>query len=26
VEFEKFLPTFIGFGACFFPRATKKRV
>jgi hypothetical protein len=25
-EFEKFLPTFIGFGACFFPRATKKRV
>ena len=25
-EFEKFLPTLFGFGACFFPRATKKRV
>jgi hypothetical protein len=25
-EFEKFLPTLFGFGACFFSRATKKRV
>jgi len=25
-EFRKFLPTLFGFGACFFPRATKKRV
>jgi hypothetical protein len=24
-EFRKFLPTLFGFGACFFPRATKKR-
>jgi len=25
-EFRKFLPPLSGFGACFFPRATKKRV
>jgi hypothetical protein len=24
-EFRKVLPTLFGFGACFFPRATKKR-